>query len=98
VAQLKSANGLRNDILQIGQKLAVPAATTAVVSRVNPGTHAQVAAVTEVSHRVKRGDTLWRIARQYGTTVDALSARNGLSSESLQVGQVLKVTSRGSSL
>lgn len=98
VAQLKATNGLRNDILQIGQKLAVPAANTAVVSRVNPGTNAQVAAVTEVSHRVKRGDTLWRIARQYGTTVDALSAQNGLSSEALQIGQVLKVKSGTGSL
>lgn len=98
VAQLKSANGLRNDILQIGQKLAVPAGNSAVVSRVSQSANAQVAAVSEVTHRVKRGDTLWRIAKQYGTTVDALNSQNRLNGSTLQIGQVLKVKAGGSSL
>jgi LysM repeat protein len=98
VAQLKSTNGLRNDILQIGQKLAVPASNSAVVSRVSQSANAQVAAVSEVTHRVKRGDTLWRIARQYGTTVDALSSENRLNGAALQIGQVLKVKAGGSAL
>jgi LysM repeat protein len=98
VAQLKSTNGLRNDILQIGQKLAVPASNSAVVSRVSPSANAQIAAVSEVTHRVKRGDTLWRIAKQYGTTVNALSSENGLNGAALQIGQVLKVKAGGSAL
>jgi len=98
VAQLKATNGLRNDILQIGQKLAVPASNSAVVSRVSQSANAQVAAVSEVTHRVKRGDTLWRIAKQYGTTVDALSAENRLNGAALQIGQVLKVKAEGGSL
>lgn len=98
VAQLKSTNGLRNDILQIGQKLAVPASNSAVVSRVSQSANAQVAAVSEVTHSVKRGDTLWRIARQYGTTVDALSSENRLNGAALQIGQVLKVKAGGSAL
>jgi LysM repeat protein len=98
VAQLKSTNGLRNDILQIGQKLAVPASNSAVVSRVSQSANAQVAAVSEVTHRVKRGDTLWRIAKQYGTTVDALSSENRLNGAALQIGQVLKVKAGGSAL
>ena len=98
VAQLKSTNGLRNDVLQIGQKLAVPAGNSAVVSRVSASASAQIASVSEVTYRVKRGDTLWRIAKQYGTTVDALSAENRLRGAALQIGQVLKVKASGSAL
>jgi len=98
IAQLKATNGLRNDILQIGQKLAVPAGNSAVVSRVSQTANAQIASVSEVTHHVKRGDTLWRIARQYGTTVDALSAENRLRGAALQIGQVLKVKASGNAL
>lgn len=98
VAQLKTANGLRGDVLQIGQKLSVPTSNSALVSRVSPTANAQIAAVSEVTHRVKRGDTLWRIAKQYGTTVNALSSQNSLNGDALQIGQMLKVKSGGSAL
>ncbi|PJD97546.1 MAG: hypothetical protein CK425_02660 [Parachlamydia sp.] len=44
---------------------------------------------TEV--KVKRGDFLERIARNNGTTVKAIMQANGLTSERLNVGQVLRV-------
>ena len=40
---------------------------------------------------VKAGDTLWAIARRYGTTVDILKSLNGLTGDLLQIGQVLRV-------
>jgi hypothetical protein len=43
------------------------------------------------SHRVVRGDTLWGIARRYGTSVGTLRASNGLGSDRLRPGQVLTV-------
>ncbi|MBI5460592.1 MAG: LysM peptidoglycan-binding domain-containing protein [Gammaproteobacteria bacterium] len=44
-------------------------------------------------HRVAQGDSLWTIARRYGTTVKTLSAHNGLSARGapLRIGQVLKL-------
>jgi LysM repeat protein len=99
VAQLKASNGLRSDMLQIGQKLQIPGTASTAVARVsNSASNDQLASVTEVAHRVRRGETLWRIARRYGTSVDALSAENGLAGDSLQIGQVLKVTASSSSL
>jgi LysM repeat protein/RNA polymerase subunit RPABC4/transcription elongation factor Spt4 len=47
------------------------------------------AAPTPIIHSVKLGDTLYDIALEYGTTVDAIKAQNGLESNQLRVGQQL---------
>lgn len=38
---------------------------------------------------VKKGDTLWQLARQFNTTVDQIKEANNLTSNSLSIGQVL---------
>ena len=48
-----------------------------------------------LTYTVVSGDTLWSIARRYGTTVDALKALNGLTGDLLQIGQVLQIPSGG---
>lgn len=52
------------------------------------------ASVTE--YVVRSGDTLWLIARRYNTTVDAIKSLNGLTSDSLSIGQVLRLPTRES--
>lgn len=95
VAQLRVANGLRNDLIHIGQKLTVPADTAG-------STNATVAAaeaapvVREVTHKVQRGETLWRIASRYETSVDVLRRQNGLAGDLLSIGQTLRVVLDGS--
>ncbi len=42
-------------------------------------------------YTVLSGDSLWRIALKFGTTVDAIKALNGLVSDTINVGQVLKI-------
>ena len=113
IAQLRAANGMGGDLLQVGQKLQIPgnapaptnstANTTATVASLAPapasGSNAAtpaaaaqtVAAVTEVTHRVRRGETLWRIANRYGTSVNTLRSQNSLASDVLQVGQMLRI-------
>ncbi len=49
------------------------------------------------AYTVRSGDTLWLLANRFGTTVDAIKRLNGLTSDSLQVGQVLRIPSGQSS-
>jgi LysM repeat protein len=92
VRQLRAANGLRGNLINAGQKLRIPTtAPTHVASSAGKNT---VVAVNEIKHRVNRGDTLWRIANRYGTSVQKLRQSNSNAGDSLQVGQVIKI-SRG---
>lgn len=92
VRQLRAANGLRGNLINAGQKLRIPAAApTRVASSAGKNT---VVAVNEIKHRVNRGDTLWRIANRYGTSVQKLRQSNSNAGDSLQVGQVIRI-SRG---
>ena len=78
VDELKNLNGLTNNNLTVGQILEIPGNSD---DSNNSGTYT-----------VKPGDSLWKIANQYGLTVAELKALNGLTSDNLSVGQVLKVT------
>ncbi len=74
-----------------------PAASPTVQATSAPATATPVATVTPgpdgyITHRVEWGDTLYSLARRYGTTVDAIVAANGLANENfIRVGQVLKI-------
>lgn len=76
VAELKRLNNLASDTLSIGQVLIVPSTTTGGSTN---------------AYTVQSGDSLWSIARKFNTTVDELKKLNNLTSNNLQIGQVLKV-------
>ena len=44
---------------------------------------------------VQAGDTLWRIAQRFGTTVDAIKTLNNLTTDTLMIGQILRIPSTG---
>ena len=75
VDAIKRLNGLTSDVLQIGQILQIPTEQPAGY----------------FNYTVKSGDTLWLLANRFGTTVDAIKRLNGLSSDNLQIGQVLRI-------
>ena len=79
VDELKSLNNLTSNTLSIGQKLLIKPTDTSDGSL--------------ETYTVKKGDNLYKIALQYDTTVDALKTLNGLTSNLLSIGQVLKIPS-----
>lgn len=76
VAELKRLNQLTSDNLQIGQVLKIP-----TVSKEQK----------DSLYTVKSGDSLYKIASIYDTTVSELMKYNNLSSNLLQVGQVIRI-------
>ena len=82
VNDLKTINNLKSNTLQIGQLL-----------KLNKNTNNPSPSSNEVRYTVKKGDSLWAIANKYNTTVDKIKSANKLSSNILQIGQVLIIPS-----
>lgn len=80
VAELKALNGLRNNLIRVGQTL-----------RINGGN--AVYASGNTTHVVRSGESLWTIAKRYNTTIDALKAVNSVG-RFLKVGQELRIPLR----
>lgn len=82
VDDLIQANNLSSINLQIGDRLRIPSPSEEIVPP-----------PTEQTYTVRSGDSLWSIAKQFNTTVDALKAANNLTTNTLQIGQVLTIPS-----
>ena len=83
-AAISSANGLAvNAVIHPGDTLAIPGRFA--------GTGADLGGSVATTVTVVPGDSLWKIARRYNTTVAALMATNNLSSDRLVAGQLLRV-------
>ncbi len=92
VAALVSLNdGIDPRALQVGETIRVPAdGGAALASGGSPAS----AASTRSTYRVRRGDSLWEIARRSGVTVSDLKSWNSLGRRStIQPGQRLRVGS-----
>lgn len=48
-----------------------------------------------VTHTVQRGDTLWKISKQHGVSIDEIKAANGLSGDTIDIDQVLIIPTEG---
>lgn len=78
VDAIKRANNLTSNLLSIGQTLIIPTSEPAPTTPTGNNTYT-----------VKKGDSLYAIARNFNTTVDAIKRANNLSSNNLSIGQVL---------
>lgn len=77
VDELKKLNNLSSNLLSIGQILKVP--------------DVQIKEPISINYKVVSGDSLYSIAKKYNTSVDELKRINNLSSNLLNVGQILKM-------
>ena len=86
---LLSVNGLsETSTIRPGHQLVVSGSAQATTSY----SSTQTVSSGAKTHTVKAGEGLWRIARTYGLSLEQLKALNGLTSNVIRVGQVLKVS------
>ena len=87
ISNIARANNIyRQNFIKAGRLLKIP------MTRDWAPSQPSVAAGTCAEHTVKRGESLWIIARRYGTTVNNILSLNNLTSTTLNVGQVLKIS------
>ena len=88
---LLSINGLsETSTIRPGQQLVVSGSVKATTSTTKATTVSYSTGAS--THTVQAGDTLFRIAKNNGLTLSELRALNGLTSNTIRVGQVLKVS------
>jgi LysM repeat protein len=96
VKAIADANpGVEPTKLQIGQKIHIPvAAASTAPAGTGTAPVESAGAGGEQTYTVKSGDNLTKIAGQFGTTIKALRAANSLKTDSIKVGQKLKIPAK----
>ena len=98
VKAITDANpGIEASKLKIGQKIHIPTPSAPAAPAASGTPAAETASVAgEPVYKVKSGDNLTKIAAQHGVSVKALRAANRLKTDSIRVGQKLKIPAKAS--
>ena len=78
VEKIKDLNNLTNNNLSIGQVLKIPTTSSN----------------NYITYKVKSGDSLYKLANLYNTTVQDIKDLNNLTSNNLSINQVLKIPTK----
>ena len=88
VTSIMRANNMRrSNYIVAGRLLKIPTSGT----KFQEARAADARVSTASTHKVVRGDNLWKIAQRYNTTTGKIKEINNLSSTTLYTGQVLKL-------
>ena len=88
VVEIKRYNKIKGTLIKVGQLLKIPVKSS-VYAKIYSAK--QEAKGEILFHIVKKGESLYVIARKYGTTVSMLKKLNHLRSSLIKPGQVLKI-------
>ena len=84
VEELKNLNGLNTDTIYPGQKLVVKGGQASAVN-------------SSATYTVQSGDSLWMIATRHNLSLSQLKSLNNLNTDTIYVGQVLKISNTAAS-
>lgn len=92
MTKLMQQNSLKKEGVWVGQKLKVPAGSN-VAATVTSTAKSKTASSKpkRVTHTVKRGDTLTKIAASYGVSMSKIQQANKMKSGEVQIGQTLVI-------
>ena len=91
VNQIKEDNNLTSNLLTIGQVLRIKVGEELIGIEECYGEGYSELDKNYLTYVVKRGDSLYSIAKSYNTSVDQLIRLNNLTNTNLDIGQVLKI-------
>lgn len=111
IESIAKANKLRNSVIKIGQTLMIPHALQpakhmlSLAEKQQPEKAKSTTNRKEKRYTIRKGDSLWRIAKKYDVRVSDLRKWNNLSSQSvlkpgdrIKIWQTFAVTKSGDSL
>ena len=88
VRRIMRANNLRTSRIYAGKKLKIPQKGTIITRAKQPATDTSGKYFV---HVVRSGDSLWNIAKRYGTTTKKIQEFNNIRGTTLHAGQRLKI-------
>ncbi len=89
VRRIMRANNMRrSNYIVAGKRLKIPVRSSA---KFRSKGRRQTVNRKATFHIVKRGDSLWNIARRYGTTTQKIQQLNAMTDTNLHIGQVLQL-------
>jgi membrane-bound lytic murein transglycosylase D len=91
VRAIMRANNMRRSLIRTGKRLKIPMRGYRVARSTAAATEQRAPVPSSGVHYVRKGDSLWIIAKRYGTTVQKIRKLNGLSSNRLYIRQALKI-------
>ncbi len=100
VSAIMARNHLRSrSYIKTGWKLKIPTRVRYAYAGKSPASHPSPKKVnkpskkpTLIKYRVRKGDSLWKIANRFNTTTKAIQSLNGLPNNRLSIGQVLVIS------
>ena len=99
IETLMKDNALTNDNLTIGQilKIRVPKSEDIVIEECIGPDYVPPSLMPSTVYIVKKGDSLYSIAKKFGITVDKIVSFNNLKNNNLTIGQQLKIPEKNTS-
>lgn len=91
VEKLRQLNGLKGSSIRVGQVLKVRGAAPPASQKATRKAQTAPPAAAPATYTVKAGDTLGKISKAVGLSVEQLRRINGLSGNTIRAGQVLRL-------
>ena len=93
IRSIMALNNLKSkNFVKVGRRLKVPTGRTYHVSAVDASQPVyRSSGKRPEKYIVRKGDSLWKIARRFGTTTKAIQSLNKLKHTRLRIGQALKI-------